>query len=67
MQISKSLLSVFKISCSISVPCSLLLAEDQTSRALNLRTCCWKVEPRGWPEVELLDRHVTSRETEGPS
>lgn len=45
---------MFKISCSISVPYFLLLAEDQTLRALDLRIYCWEAEARGRPQVGLL-------------
>ena len=52
MQISKSLLSVFKISCSISVPYFLLLAENQTSASQNLLLGS---SAQGQPQVGRLD------------
>lgn len=57
MQISKSLLSVFKISCSISVPCFLLSAEDQT-----LSPGSQNLLPGGRPHVGLLALAVVQAE-----
>lgn len=58
MQISKSLLSVFKISCSISVPCFLLSAEDQDFESPGSQNLL----PGGRPHVGLLALAVVQAE-----
>lgn len=57
MQISKSLLSMFKISCSISVPCLLLLAggSDFGAPSLLLRGRAQRQED-GWPQALYKQR-----------